>query len=134
VVFSDPDNLRSFSIVVSPDQGFWKNGRFFFDITIPEEYNMKPPHVVCRTKVWHPNIAISDGGVCLSLLRTGTIDGMGWTPARTLKEVVWGIDSLFSDLLNPDDPLNVEAAEQYRRDQEGFKRKVKHYIQQERYR
>jgi hypothetical protein len=50
------------------------------------------------------------------------------------QEVVWGIDSLFSDLLNPDDPLNVEAAEQYRRDQEGFKRKVKHYIQQERYR
>ena len=46
---------------------------------------------------------------------------------------MWGIDSLFSDLINPDDPLNVEAAEQYRRDQDGFKRKVKHYIQQEHY-
>jgi ubiquitin-conjugating enzyme E2 F len=38
------------------------------------------------------------------------MDGTGWAPTRTLKDVVWGLNSLFTDLLNFDDPLNIEAA------------------------
>ena len=25
----------------------------------------QPPNVVCKTRVWHPNIALQGGGVCL---------------------------------------------------------------------
>ncbi|XP_075009863.1 NEDD8-conjugating enzyme UBE2F isoform X14 [Calonectris borealis] len=32
------------------------------------------------------------------------------------KDVVWGLNSLFTDLLNFDDPLNIEAAEHHLRD------------------
>lgn len=32
------------------------------------------------------------------------------------------------DLLNFDDPLNIEAAEHYQRDKESFRRKVREYI------
>ncbi|MEQ2191824.1 NEDD8-conjugating enzyme ube2f, partial [Xenoophorus captivus] len=50
------------------------------------------------------------------LLREHSIDGTGWAPTRTLKDVVWGLNSLFTDLLNFDDPLNIDAAEHHLRD------------------
>ncbi|KAF1591088.1 UNVERIFIED_CONTAM: NEDD8-conjugating enzyme UBE2F, partial [Eudyptes pachyrhynchus] len=43
-------------------------------------------------------------------------------------DVVWGLNSLFTDLLNFDDPLNIEAAEHHLRDKEDFRDKVDEYI------
>ncbi|KAH9499130.1 NEDD8-conjugating enzyme ube2f [Bulinus truncatus] len=54
---------------------------------------------------------------------------LGWAPTRKLKDVIWGLNSLFTDLLNFDDPLNVEAAEHYARDKESFKIKVREFVQ-----
>ncbi|XP_068803935.1 NEDD8-conjugating enzyme UBE2F isoform X7 [Struthio camelus] len=45
-----------------------------------------------------------------------------------LKDVVWGLNSLFTDLLNFDDPLNIEAAEHHLRDKEDFRNKVEDYM------
>ncbi|CAB0009862.1 unnamed protein product, partial [Nesidiocoris tenuis] len=54
-----------------------------------------PPTVKCETKLWHPNIT-EDGDICLSLLRQNSIDGLGWAPTRRLKDVIWGLNSLFT--------------------------------------
>lgn len=126
--FEDPNELHKFEIYVLPDEGYWIGGKFNFYIEVPEEYNMVPPKVKCQTRLWHPNIN-EDGDICLSLLRQNSIDGLGWAPTRTLKDVVWGLNSLFTDLLNFDDPLNNEAAEHYQKDKEGFKVKVREYVQ-----
>uniref|UniRef100_A0A1X7T3J2 UBC core domain-containing protein n=1 Tax=Amphimedon queenslandica TaxID=400682 RepID=A0A1X7T3J2_AMPQE len=83
--------------------------------------------ILCKTRLWHPNIT-EDGKICLSILREQTVDGTGWLPTRSLKDVVWGLNSLFTDLLNFDDPLNIEGAEQYVRDQYEFDRKVREYV------
>ncbi|XP_064832882.1 NEDD8-conjugating enzyme UBE2F-like isoform X4 [Oncorhynchus masou masou] len=97
------------------DEGYYQSGTFHFEIDVPEAYNMVPPKVKCQTRIWHPNIA-ETGEICLSLLREHSIDGTGWAPTRTLKDVVWGLNSLFTDLLNFDDPLNIDAAEHHLRD------------------
>lgn len=55
----------------------------------------QPPTVKCLTKLWHPNIS-EEGDVCLSILRQNSIDGLGWAPTRRLKDVVWGLNSLFT--------------------------------------
>ena len=60
--------------------------------------------------------------------RQNSIDGMGWSPTRRLKDVIWGLSSLFLDLCNFDDPLNFEAAEHYEKDKEGFRAKVNDWI------
>ena len=125
--FEDVDDLRKFELIVTPNEGNWKGGRFVFEISVPIEYNIKPPSVICKTRLWHPNIT-EDGKICLSILREQTVDGTGWLPTRSLKDVVWGLNSLFTDLLNFDDPLNIEAAEQYARNQYEFDRKVRDYI------
>lgn len=43
-------------------------------------------------------------------------------------DLISGINSLFSDLVNFEDPLNSAAAEHYTRDPKGFARQVKDYI------
>ena len=126
IQFQDVDDLRTFTLTIQPEEGYWKSGRYVFEVAIPLEYNIKPPSVVCKTKIWHPNIT-EDGKICLSILREHTMDGTGWLPTRTLKDVVWGLNSLFTDLLNFEDPLNIEAAELYSRDKYMFERKVNDY-------
>nr|XP_061799605.1 NEDD8-conjugating enzyme UBE2F isoform X2 [Nerophis lumbriciformis] len=94
--FPDEDKLHHFQLAVSPDEGYYQSGRFQFEINVPEAYNMVPPKVRCLTRIWHPNITES-GEICLSLLREHSIDGTGWAPTRTLKDVVWGLNSLFTE-------------------------------------
>uniref|UniRef100_A0A4W4FS29 E2 NEDD8-conjugating enzyme n=1 Tax=Electrophorus electricus TaxID=8005 RepID=A0A4W4FS29_ELEEL len=110
-----------------PNEGYYQGGKFQFEIEVPEAYNMVPPKVKCLTRIWHPNIA-ETGEICLSLLREHSIDGTGWAPTRTLKDVVWGLNSLFTDLLNFDDPLNIDAAEHHLRDKDDFRSKVQDFI------
>lgn len=55
----------------------------------------QPPRVKCLTKLWHPNIS-EQGEICLSLLRQHSVDGLGWSPTRRLKDVVWGLYALFT--------------------------------------
>nr|KAF6337662.1 putative ubiquitin conjugating enzyme E2 F (putative) [Myotis myotis] len=110
-----------------PYEGYYQGGKFQFETEVPDAYNMVPPKVRCLTRIWHPNIT-ETGEICLSLLREHSIDGTGWAPTRTLKDVVWGLNSLFTDLLNFDDPLNIEAAEHHLRDKEDFRNKVEDYI------
>lgn len=62
------------------------------------------------------------------VLREHSAHGTGWAHTRTLKGVVWGLNSLFTDLLNFDQPLNIRAAEHHLRDKEDFQNKVEDYI------
>lgn len=127
IEFPDPEILHSFLLVVKPSEGFYVGGKFVFDFKVPEDYNFEPPAVVCTTRVWHPNIS-EEGDVCLSILRLHTYDGMGWSPIQGLKEVIWGINSLFTDLLNFDEPLNSAAAEMFQRSPEEFKMVIQKYM------
>ncbi|XP_065525804.1 NEDD8-conjugating enzyme UBE2F isoform X4 [Lathamus discolor] len=114
------DSTRRVSVrdkLLVKDEGYYQGGKFQFETEVPDAYNMVPPKVKCLTRIWHPNIT-ETGEICLSLLREHSIDGTGWAPTRTLKDVVWGLNSLFTDLLNFDDPLNIEAAEHHLRDKD----------------
>ncbi len=127
IAFEDVDDLREFKLTVRPDEGFWVGGSFVFKVHIPSEYNVKPPSVQCMTKLWHPNIT-QDGKVCLSILREHSLDGTGWLPTRTLKDVVWGLNSLFTDLCDFEDPLNTVAAQEFSNSRDSFCKKVQLYI------
>lgn len=40
VSFNDPHRLHEFTLLIVPDEGYWISGRFYFQIHIPEDYNM----------------------------------------------------------------------------------------------
>ena len=39
--FDDPNDLRKFRLIITPDEGYWHGGRFVFEIKVPIDYNNK---------------------------------------------------------------------------------------------
>ncbi|XP_023028725.1 NEDD8-conjugating enzyme UbcE2M isoform X2 [Leptinotarsa decemlineata] len=101
--FPDPDDLLTFKLIICPDEGFYRTGRFIFSFKVGPSYPHEPPKVKCETQVYHPNID-QQGNVCLNILRED------WKPVLTINSIVYGLQYLFLEP-NPEDPLNKEAAE-----------------------
>ncbi|NXX03896.1 UBC12 enzyme, partial [Larus smithsonianus] len=70
--FSDQDDLLHFRLLICPDEGFYKGGKFVFSFKVGQGYPHDPPKVKCETMVYHPNIDL-EGNVCLNILRWATI-------------------------------------------------------------
>ncbi|CAI2298044.1 unnamed protein product [Caenorhabditis sp. 36 PRJEB53466] len=119
--------LHELDLTVTPQEGIYKGGVFRFKITVPPEYNNTPPIVKCLTRVWHPNIN-EDGSICLSILRQNSLDAFGWRPTRNLLEVVHGLVALFTDLIDFDDALNIQAAQMWTQNRDAFKHRAREYI------
>lgn len=114
--FPNPNDLTVFEVSVTPDSGYWKNATYKFKFDIPDHYPHTPPKVHCDTKIYHPNINL-EGKVCLNILRED------WKPVLDINAVIYGLIFLFYEP-NPDDPLNHEAAELFRKDVKHFERLV----------
>lgn len=48
VKFDNPDQLYDFTLIVTPDEGYWLGGRFVFHLYVTEDYNM----AVCIVKAY----------------------------------------------------------------------------------
>lgn len=114
--FPNPNDLTSFDVSICPDSGYWKHATYHFTFTIPPHYPHSPPKVECKTTIYHPNIDL-EGKVCLNILRED------WKPVLDINSVIYGLIYLFYEP-NPDDPLNHEAAELFRKDVRQFERLV----------
>mmetsp|Transcript_22693 Transcript_22693/g.52934 ORF Transcript_22693/g.52934 Transcript_22693/m.52934 type:complete len:184 (+) Transcript_22693:13-564(+) len=114
--FPDPNDLMNFLVVIKPDEGYWKGGRFDFKFEIAADYPHAAPKVLCTTRVYHPNID-TDGKVCLNILRED------WRPVLDINVVINGLLFLFLEP-NPEDPLNKEAAELLRTNKSAFAQTV----------
>ena len=73
-----------------PDNTSYKHGIFEVNIKFGTEYPFKPPTVVFRSKMFHPNIA-SDGRICLDTL------GTALTPAITVRVVLFSLMVLLQE-------------------------------------
>ena len=117
IAFPDgADKMLHFVITIKPDEGYYRGGKFVFDFNVPAVYPHEPPKVKCTQKIYHPNVD-TEGNVCLNILRED------WKPVLDINAVIYGLIYLFYEP-NPDDPLNHEAAELFRRDVNQFQRLV----------
>ncbi|CAB5297940.1 unnamed protein product [Rhizophagus irregularis] len=73
----DDDLFHWEAAIIGPPNSPYSGGVFFLDIHFPIVYPLKPPTVIFKTKVYHPNIN-SDG--CIGLDRLGPL----WSPVLTL--------------------------------------------------
>lgn len=113
----DPSDVMNYKIIIKPDEGFYRGGRFSFDLRIPNTYPFDPPKLRCETCIYHPNID-HEGNVCLNILRED------WKPVLTINSIIYGLLFLFYEP-NPEDPLNKEAAELLKNDKRLFEANVR---------
>ena len=44
--FEDPDDLLNFQLIICPDEGFYRGGRFVFNFKVGNNYPHEPPKVI----------------------------------------------------------------------------------------
>lgn len=49
---------------------------------MPDDYPQSPPKASFRTRIWHPNVEESTGGVCVDTLKRD------WESSLTLRDVL----------------------------------------------
>ncbi len=107
------DSTMNFDVEYTPDNSsFWFGGKYTFSFQFSDEYPDTPPKVLCKTKIYHPNIDYS-GNVCLNILKKD------WVPTLTLIDCILGVYQLFIEP-NPNDPLNHDVANIMRNNIEQF--------------
>jgi ubiquitin-protein ligase len=105
-------NIKNFTIILrGPSQTPYDGGKFKLKVTIPEEYPMKPPRINFLSPIKHPNI--KDVDICIDILKTS------WSPALMLYKVFLSLSSLLENP-NPDDPLDPDMANQFKKNYEYF--------------
>jgi len=116
----NPANYKHFFVkIYGPSNTPYEGGVFNAELLLTDEYPMNPPKVVFNTKIYHPNID-NLGRICLDILKDK------WSPALQIRSVLLSIQALLSSP-NPDDPLNNEAANQWKNDESGALKKAKEY-------
>ncbi|KAL3834258.1 hypothetical protein ACJIZ3_008994 [Penstemon smallii] len=105
--------------IMGPPDTPYAGGVFPVTIYLPQEYPFRPPKVVFRTKVFHPNIN-SHGSICLDILLAEH-----WNPAWTISKVLC---SILTDP-NPDDPLVPEIAYMYKTDRSKYEATARFWTQ-----
>jgi len=95
----DPTDPMRFAFVITPNEGYWRGGKFEFQLHVLSSYPFKAPELKCLDKIYHPNIT-TDGGVCVSVMRP-------WKASNTVQMILFGLLFLFTDP-NPMDVLREE--------------------------
>lgn len=114
------DNLFEWeAILIGPNDTPYDGGIFRLKISIPSDYPFKPPSIIFKTKIYHPNINDS-GSICLDVLKNQ------WSPALTIQKILLSICSLLSDP-NPDDPLVPDIANLYKSNIDRYNQNAKEW-------
>ncbi|VDK41928.1 unnamed protein product [Taenia asiatica] len=114
----DPeDNITSWTGLLYPDSPPYDKGAFKIAINFGAEYPIKPPKLVFKTPIYHPNVD-EKGQICFPLIDPGN-----WKPATKIVDVIQALQALVS---NPEieHPLRADLAEEYQKDRATFNKKA----------
>jgi len=107
------------AVILGPCDTPYEGGIFYLNISIPSNYPFKPPTVIFKTKIYHPNIN-SSGHICLDILKNQ------WNAALTISKILLSICSLLSDP-NANDPLVPEIANIFKNERESYEKIAKEW-------
>jgi len=116
----DESNILQWQGLIVPENPPYNKGAFRIEITFPAEYPFKPPKVLFKTKIYHPNVD-EKGQVCLPI-----ISAENWKPATKTDQVIQALVALVQDP-EPEHPLRGDLAEEYSKDRKKFMKNAEDY-------
>eukprot|EP01065_Artemidia_motanka_P049088 TRINITY_DN8055_c0_g2_i1.p1 TRINITY_DN8055_c0_g2~~TRINITY_DN8055_c0_g2_i1.p1 ORF type:complete len:439 (+),score=62.97 TRINITY_DN8055_c0_g2_i1:61-1317(+) len=93
--------------IAGPEGSPFEGGAFLLEMRFPPSYPFRPPNVMFRSLVFHPNVS-EQGTICMDTL----YDRKVWSPANGIETVLISVQSLLADV-NPEHGLNGHALELY---------------------
>lgn len=110
-------------LLKGPKKSCYEKGLFKLLLIFPNDYPESPPDIKFVTKIFHPNISPDDGAICISSKAND------WNKESNIINIIYSIYDLLKKP-NLDHGINIEALSLYKNDYEGFKKKVKEFIEQ----
>ncbi|SCV67291.1 BQ2448_5937 [Microbotryum intermedium] len=100
---SDSSLLEWTATIEGPPDSAYQDRTFVLAIKIPETYPAHPPTISFARPVFHPNVHLKTGEICLDVLKNE------WSPVWTLASACLAVQALLA-APEPSSPLNVDAA------------------------
>lgn len=136
ILDSDPDNLERVSKVpvgfpsserqdtiiirgrILPTTYPYNLRSFRLEIVLPYDYPFKPPNMLLRSTIYHPNLD-ENGYLCIELLDFGR----EWSPVKTISKLVEAVADLI-DKPRPDEAHCQQIVDEYLHHFEDFQIKA----------
>ncbi|EJW02899.1 hypothetical protein EDEG_02723 [Edhazardia aedis USNM 41457] len=110
----------AFEFSVYINEGLYSPKKYVFNINLFKEYPFRPPKILCKTPIFHPNID-KEGHVCLNIIRED------WSSAYGLQTIILGVYSLFFEF-DGENALNLDAGEMFTNNYNEFIKTVNEYL------
>ena len=103
-----------------PAETPYAGGTFQLNIEFSDDYPFKAPIIYFKTQIFHPNVELGTGHICLDVLRDK------WSATLTIEKVVEIIWLLLANP-NANSPMFPEAATLYQTDMGAYTSKAKEW-------
>lgn len=105
------------ALIRGPGDSLYEGYGFKLDIKLPDDYPTSAISLKFVTPIKHVNVN-GKGDICMDILKNN------WSSALNMRTVLISLISLLGQP-NPEDPLNSELAELYRKDQKKYAKEIK---------
>ncbi len=123
VALASEKDLHKWHVTLAgPPQTAYEGGQYGIVVVLPQNYPFVAPTVSFATRISHPNVTNDNlGNICL-----GALKPENWKPASRLIGVLESVRNLLVEP-QPDDPLEVRIAEEYKSNKKEFEKQAKYY-------